>query len=283
MKNKLFEGIATALVTPFNSNNEIDFLCLKELIDFQIKNGISAIVLAGTTGEAPALSFDEYSALIAYGNEYIDKRVPLIAGSGSNNTDTAIKYSLEAQKRGANALLVVTPYYNKTTQEGILNYYKTIASYVTVPIIVYNVPSRTGLDINSKTYTEISSIRLISGVKEASNEIHNYYDKFYGKDLAIYCGNDNLFLPYLSLGADGIISVVSNIFPQKMKEIYDSFTAGDTKRALRIYQSIAQIIQILTKETNPIPIKKALSLFGFKAGDPRPPLMPCTRETEHLL
>lgn len=284
MESILFEGVATALITPFAEDGSLDLAGLKILIDRQIENGISAIIIAGTTGEASTLSFDEYSLLIAKSNEYINKRVPLIAGSGSNNTAYALKLSLEAEKRGADGLLMVTPYYNKTTQEGLITHYKYIADRVKTPIILYNVPSRTGLGISPSTSKILAEHPNIVAIKEASGNISNTMDILYAAPkLTLYSGNDDQLLPILSIGGKGLISVVSNVAPQETVQIYQAFKDGEIDKAIKAHNKLLPLMRALFNQVNPIPAKRALQLLDLPAGAPRLPLVECDETTERQL
>ncbi len=284
MKNILFEGVATALVTPFNHDGSLDLTALEQLIEFQIANGISAIVIAGTTGEASTLTFEEFSLLVSKTNEYINKRVPLIVGTGSNNTAHALKLSLEAEKRGANGLLMVTPYYNKTTQAGLIAHYTHIADRVNIPIIIYNVPSRTGLNIAPETCKQLSEHRNIYAIKEASGNISATMDILQtAPDLALYSGNDDQMLPILAIGGKGVISVIANITPREMVNLYDAFKNAELEKAIRIQNQLLPLMRALFSQVNPIPVKKAVQLIGYSAGSPRLPLMECDRATEEKL
>ena len=279
MSTKLFTGAATALITPFKNDGSIDFDGLEELIEFQIKNGIQAIVIAGTTGEASTLSFEEYSLLISKASYFIRNRVPLIAGSGSNNTDVAIKRSLEAQKRGANGLLIVTPYYNKTTQDGLVRHYFAIADRVKIPIITYNVPSRTGMKIEPETMKKLIQNPNIVALKEASNDISGLADMISTcPDLAVYCGNDDQIVPFLSIGGCGVISVISNILPFEIQNICDLFFKNQIKAAATEQLRFIKLIRAVFSEINPIPIKGIMNELGLPAGPPRSPLIPSSRE-----
>ncbi len=274
MSTKLFTGAATALITPFQSDGSIDFDGLEELIEIQIQNGIQAIVVAGTTGEASTLSFEEYSLLISKSAFYINHRVPLIAGSGSNNTDVAIKRSLEAQKRGADGLLIVTPYYNKTTQEGLIRHYLSIADRVTLPIIMYNVPSRTGIKIEPQTMKKITEHSNVIALKEAGGDISGLADiRSFCPDLSVYCGNDDQIVPFLSLGSCGTISVISNILPKEIQRIHNLFFENQTKSAAKEQLRLLPLIRAIFSEINPIPIKGIMNHLGLPAGSPRLPLI----------
>ncbi|MBQ7034446.1 MAG: 4-hydroxy-tetrahydrodipicolinate synthase [Clostridia bacterium] len=277
MQNPLFIGAATALITPFKEDGSLDLEGLKQLIELQIENGISAIVVAGTTGEASTLRFEEYSLLIAKSAEYINHRVPLIAGSGSNNTATAIRLSLEAEKRGANALLIVTPYYNKTTQNGLIQHYYAIADRVSIPIILYNIPGRTGLKIEPKTCKALSVHPNIIGIKDAGNNISETAEiAGLCNDILIYSGNDDQILPFLSLGGTGVISVLSNIAPSEVQRICYLYQNGEPQKALALHQKFLPLIRLLFEEVNPIPIKAAAKELNLPCGSPRLPLVSCT-------
>ena len=284
MKKILFKGVATALVTPFKQDGSLDSDQLKPLIDHQINNGIQGIVIAGTTGEASTLSFEEYSHLIAEAAAHINHKVPLIAGSGSNNTAHTLKISLEAEKRGADALLIVTPYYNKTTQEGLIKHYFYVADRVRIPIILYNIPQRTGLKIEPETLNKLLEHPNIIGIKDASGNISTTADYAALKNkCAIYSGNDDQILPILSLGGQGVISVVSNIAPQETQNIYNHFNEGNLHKAVVQQLTLLPLIRLLFSKVNPIPIKAAMKVIGISAGDPRLPLIPCDDHTIEMI
>ncbi len=284
MKETLFEGIATALITPFKDDGTLDFEGLKLLIERQIENGIAALVIAGTTGEASTLSFEEFSLLITKANEFIHRRVPLIVGTGSNNTMKSLKFSLEAEKRGADGLLMVTPYYNKTSQDGLIKHYRFIADRVHIPIILYNVPSRTGLKIAPETCRILSEHPNITAIKEASGDISNTMDIVSkAPELTLYSGNDDQLLPFLAIGGKGLISVVSNVAPRETNNIYTFFKNGDIQKAINEHYRILPLMRAIFGEVNPIPVKRALQLLNLPAGDPRLPLVPCSEQTDLLL
>ena len=226
----LFKGVGTALITPFKKDENIDYETLKKLIDFQIKNKADAIIIAGTTGEASTLTHEEHMNLIKECVKYVDKRIPVIAGTGSNNTKTAINNSKEAEQLGADGLLIVTPYYNKTTQNGLINHYSKISEKVSIPIILYNVPSRTGLNIEPKTVKElVEKNKNIKGIKEASGNINNIIEikNLLGDKINIYSGNDDQIVPILSLGGVGVISVIANILPQETHDLVMNYLNGN--------------------------------------------------------
>ena len=284
MKKKLFTGVATALATPFTDTG-INLKEFENFIDLQIKSGINALVVCGTTGEASTMTKDEKIDLIKCAISVCNKRVPIIVGTGSNNTSIAIEMSKLAEKLGADGLLIVTPYYNKTTQNGLIEHYKFIANSVDLPIILYNVPSRTGMSISPETCLELSKIENIVGIKEASGNISKVaqISALCGDNLPIYSGNDDQILPILSLGGQGVISVLSNINPSLALNITNSFFSGNINDAKNYQIKALPIINALFDETNPIPVKEALNLLGFNFGVPRLPLVQCSENlTEKL-
>ncbi len=284
MKKKLFTGVATALATPFTDTG-INLKEFENFIDLQIKSGINALVVCGTTGEASTMTKDEKIDLIKCAISVCNKRVPIIVGTGSNNTSIAIEMSKLAEKLGADGLLIVTPYYNKTTQNGLIEHYKFIANSVDLPIILYNVPSRTGMSISPETCLELSKIENIVGIKEASGNISKVaqISALCGDNLPIYSGNDDQILPILSLGGQGVISVLSNINPSLALNITNSFFSGNINDAKNYQIKALPIINALFEETNPIPVKETLNLLGFNFGVPRLPLVQCSENlTEKL-
>ena len=284
MKKKLFTGVATALATPFTDTG-INLKEFENFIDLQIKSGINALVVCGTTGEASTMTKDEKIDLIKCAISVCNKRVPIIVGTGSNNTSIAIEMSKLAEKLGADGLLIVTPYYNKTTQNGLIEHYKFIANSVDLPIILYNVPSRTGMSISPETCLELSKIENIVGIKEASGNISKVaqISALCGDNLPIYSGNDDQILPILSLGGQGVISVLSNINPSLAINITNSFFSGNINDAKNYQIKALPIINALFEETNPIPVKETLNLLGFNFGVPRLPLVQCSENlTEKL-
>ena len=284
MKNCLFTGIATALATPFDDNG-VNTQEFSKFINFQIDSGIDALVVCGTTGEASTMSQEERIQSIKCAVSTAAKRVPVIVGTGSNDTTTATINSIIAQELGADGLLVVTPYYNKTTQAGLVEHYKAIASSVSIPIILYNVPSRTGMNISPETCLELSKIDNIVGIKEASGNISQVAKiaKLCGNDFAIYSGNDDQIVPILSLGGKGAISVISNIKPKLTCSITNSFfqKAIDEACAYQLYE--LSLIEALFAETNPIPIKAAINMLGFDFGKPRLPLVECSTDLKNTI
>lgn len=275
MKKIIFKGAGVAIVTPMLNNEEINYEELKRLIDFNIENGTDAIIITGTTGESATLTDEEHKQAIKFTVDYVNKRIPVIAGTGSNDTNYAVQLSQFAEKVGVDGLLIVTPYYNKTTQKGLIDHFTYIADRVNTPIILYNVPSRTGVNIKPETYLELSKHKNIVAVKEASGDISAVLKiKALCKDnLNIYSGNDDQIVPMLSLGSLGVISVLSNVAPKETSEICKSFFNGDVKRSLELQTKYLDLIDALFCEVNPIPVKTALNLMGFKVGNLRRPLV----------
>ncbi len=271
----VFTGAGVAIVTPFKENGEVDYESFKELIEFQIAEGTDAIIVCGTTGESSTLTHEEHLDVIGYCVEKVAGRIPVVAGTGSNCTHTAVYLSVEAQKLGADALLLVTPYYNKATQKGLYAHYKTIADAVEIPCILYNVPSRTGCNIAPETAVKLcSEVENIAGVKEASGNISQIARLMQLADgkVDLYSGNDDQIVPLLSLGGKGVISVLSNVAPRQTHEICAKFFAGDVEGSCAEQLRALPLCNALFSEVNPIPVKKALNLMGKKAGALRPPL-----------
>ena len=275
MHTPIFTGAAVALVTPMNADGSVNYDKLAELIEFQIKGGTDAIVACGTTGEASTLTHEEHIKVIQYTVEKVNKRVPVIAGTGSNSTETAIYLSVEAQKAGADALLLVTPYYNKATQKGLVEHFVKTAEAVKIPAILYNVPSRTGCNILPATVKEIARrASNVVAIKEASGNISQVAElaSIMDENFAIYSGNDDQIVPLLSLGGIGVISVLSNVAPKETHDIVASYLAGDVKTSTRLQLEAIDLIKSLFIEVNPIPVKTALNLMGMNAGPLRLPL-----------
>lgn len=270
----LFTGSGVAIVTPF-INDGIDFSKLEELLEWHIKQGTDAIIVCGTTGEASTMSEIERKETIKFTVDKVKNRIPVIAGTGSNNTKAAVEMSKWAESIGVDGLLVITPYYNKTTQKGCIEHFKTIASSVKTPIIIYNVPSRTGLNIAPETLYELSKLENIVAVKEASSNIGQIAEiaRLCADNLDIYSGNDNEIIPILSLGGKGVISVVANILPKDTHDICEKYFKGDYHEALELQLKMLPIIKALFIETNPIPVKTAMNVLGWNVGDLRLPLV----------
>lgn len=280
-KQGLFFGSGVALVTPFR-NGEIDYEALEELIDFQIRNGTDAIVLLGTTGEASTINESEREKIIPFAKEKIKGRVPLIVGTGTNSTEVSVRYTKMAQELGANGCLVVTPYYNKATDNGIVAHYEKVAGSVDIPIILYNVPSRTGVTISKGVYRELSKIDNIVGVKEASGSISYMQEIARELDgmLDIYTGNDELTYSTLALGGKGVISVCANVTPSLMHQICYEFKSGNYQKSRELLFRLLPLINELFKEVNPIPVKASLYLMGMVKNEFRLPLCKSTRLSE---
>lgn len=274
MKEILFKGCGTAIVTPF-INDEINFEEYKRLVEFQIAEGSDAIIVCGTTGESSTMTNEEKRSLIKYTVEIVNSRVPVIAGTGSNNTASAIELSKYAQSVGVNGLLVVTPYYNKTTQAGLIAHYGAIAKEVDIPIILYNVPSRTGVNITPETCLELSKISNIVAIKEASGNISQVAQicALCGDNLNIYSGNDDQVVSILSLGGLGVISVLSNIEPKYVHNMIFDFFNGNIENSKKAQLHALDLINSLFCEVNPIPVKEALNIKGYNFGIPRLPLV----------
>ena len=273
MKKEIFKGVGTAIATPFDTNG-VNLEAFGKLLEDQIASGVHAVIVLGTTGEAATMTEDERNSLIKYAIDKSAKRIKVIVGTGSNNTMGAIKMSKAAEEFGADGLLIVTPYYNKATQEGLVAHYKAIADCVNIPIILYNVPSRTGVNILPETCLELSKIENIVGIKEASGNISQVAKiaSLCGDDFAIYSGNDDQVIPILSLGGKGVISVLSNVMPDYTVKMFDSFWSGDFKKAKDMQVSAMDMIDALFCEVNPIPVKYVLNEIGYDFGKPRLPL-----------
>ena len=283
-KKTVFKGVATALVTPLDKNG-VDYEKLGKLIDWQIEEGINAIVICGTTGEASTLTDEEHRAVIKYAVERAAKRVPIIAGTGSNDTDYAVDLTKFACEVGVDGVLVVTPYYNKTSQAGLIKMFTTIADSSTVPVILYNVPSRTGVNIEPATYEKLAEHPMISGIKEASGNISalaKTASLLKGK-LDIYSGNDDEIVPIMSLGGIGVISVLSNLMPKKTVEICDCFLKGDVAKARDLQLELLPLINALFSDVNPIPVKAAMAHMGFCDNYLRLPLVEMAEDKEKVL
>ena len=283
-KSSIFTGAATALITPF-CDGKIDFTSLFSLIDKQISEKISAIVLCGTTGEGATISERERECLICAGTERIDGRIPLIVGVGSNNTEISIKYTRFASSHGADALLVVTPYYNKGTKSGIVEHYKRVANETDLPIIVYNVPSRTGVDLSIPQLEALSDIKNIVAIKEASTDIEKAETivRIFGDRYSLYSGNDSLILPYLAIGGKGVISVISNILPKESNEICSLFFSGEIEKSRTLQYKLLPLINMMFEETNPAPVKFAAHLLGLCKNELRLPLSPIQKELSNKI
>ena len=275
MKKVIFKGAAVALVTPMNEDGSVNYNKLKELVDQQIEGGTDAIVACGTTGEAATLDLDEHIEVIRKTVEFAAGRVPVIAGAGSNDTAFAIKTVELAEEVGVDGFLVVTPYYNKTSQAGLIAHFTKIAEATSLPIILYNVPSRTGVNIKPETYKELSKIENIVATKEASGDISAVAKIAHlcGDDLMIYSGNDDQIVPIMSLGGIGVISVLSNVCPKETHDICQYALDGDFKAAAALQVKYLPLIDALFSDVNPIPVKEAFNIMGYEVGECRLPLI----------
>ncbi|WP_024621687.1 4-hydroxy-tetrahydrodipicolinate synthase [Metaclostridioides mangenotii] len=270
----LFKGSAVAIVTPFTEDGKVNFNKFGELLEFQIANGTDAVVVCGTTGEATTMTTEEQLDLVKYAVEKVNKRIPVIAGSGSNNTMHSVFMSQECEKLGVDGLLVITPYYNKANKAGLKRHFETIAASVKLPIILYNVPGRTCVNISPSLVAELAKIDNIVAVKEASGDLGQVAEiaSLVPEDFAIYSGNDDTIVPLLSVGGHGVISVLANICPQETHDMVTKFIEGDVQGAKELQLKLDALIASLFIEVNPVPVKTALNLIGYEVGDFRLPL-----------
>lgn len=275
MKKIIFKGSGVALITPMHEDGNVNFEVLEEIIEFQIKNKTDAIIVCGTTGESAMLSDEEKAAVIKFTVEKVAGSIPVIAGTGSNNTEHALEMSKKAAELGVDALLIVTPYYNKTSQKGLIEHYTYIANRVELPIILYNVPSRTGVNILPETYLELSKISNIVATKEANGDLSAIAKtiSLCRDNLAVYSGNDDQILPILSLGGLGVISVFANICPLKCHEINHKYFNSEHDYAMRLFLDSIELMNSLFCDVNPIPVKEAMNQIGFNCGKCRLPLV----------
>ena len=279
MNSRLFTGCGTALITPF-LNDRIDFAGLGRLIDLQLAGGADALIVCGTTGEPPTLTQDEKDSILEFALQRTGGRIPVITGTGANSTKAAVGQSVRAQKLGAEALLVVTPYYNKSTQRGLLAHYTAIADAVDIPLILYNVPSRTGVNLLPETAARLAEHNNILGFKEASGDISQAAElsRLCGERMALYSGNDDQVLPLLALGAQGVISVAANIAPDVMHRMVMDWLAGNIAASRAMQLHLLPLIRLLFSEVNPIPVKAALEMMGVCRADVRLPLTRLSEE-----
>jgi 4-hydroxy-tetrahydrodipicolinate synthase len=282
---KELKGCITAIITPFDKKLQIDYDGLEEIIEFQIKNGISGITPLGTTGESPTITDEERTRIIKTAIKKADGRVPVIPGTGSYSTEHTIKYTKEAEELGADAVLIVTPYYNKPSQEGIYRHFEAISKATDIPIIAYNIAGRTGVNIETTTLLRMSSLNNIIGVKEASGNISQISDVIdqLPKGFTVLSGDDNITLPLMALGGKGVISVVGNLLPGRLSEMVRSALAGNMKKATQIHYKLMPIFKGAFIDSNPIPIKTAMRLSGMPSGGFRLPLCNMTEQKEEKL
>lgn len=277
----VFTGAGVAIVTPMTETGEVNYPKLEEILEYQIANNTDSIIICGTTGEASTLTHEEHLEVIRFTIEKVAGRIPVIAGTGSNCTDTAVYLSTEAEKYGADALLLVTPYYNKATQKGLIAHFTKIANSVKIPVILYNIQSRTGVNITPETLAYLAkNVENIVGVKEASGNISQIAKvaQLAGDSLDIYSGNDDQIVPILSLGGKGVISVLSNIAPRETHDIVAKYLAGDVKGSLELQLRALPLVDQLFCEVNPIPVKTAMNMLGWEVGPLRMPLSPMEEE-----
>ena len=283
MREPLFTGVCTALVTPF-LDGKVNYPMMEQLLRRQLDAGVRAVVICGTTGEAPTLTDDEKVELFRCAKNYAGKDCMIIAGTGCNCTSHTAALSLSAQEAGADALLIVSPYYNKATPAGLMAHYLTVAHTVSIPIIAYNVPGRTGVDIPVSVCERLSPIPNITGVKEASNDISKITKLCRQcKDFTVWTGNDELIVPAISLGAKGVISVLSNVVPLRTQSMAQAALAGDLDTAAALQQELQPLIELLFCEPNPIPVKAAMRYIGYDCGSPRLPLTELSKENKERL
>ena len=280
----LFTGSGVALITPFNDKNEINFEKLRELLEFHIANKTDAVIVTGTTGESSTMTDEEKLAVIKFSVETVNKRIPVIAGTGSNNTKHAVEMSIKAQELGADGLLVVTPYYNKGNEKGIYNHYKIIAESVDIPVILYNVPGRTGVNLSINLLKKLAQIKNIIAIKEASGNI-SYAAEIAREvpELDIYSGNDDMTVPLLSLGGKGVISVSANIIPETVHNMTYAFFERDNDTARELQLKYNDLVNALFIEVNPVPVKEAMNFLGYNVGECRLPLGEMSEENKNTL
>lgn len=275
----MFSGSIVALVTPFR-NGEVDLPRLKELVEFHVREGTSALSPCGTTGESATLTHEEHEKVISEVVQQVRGRIPVIAGTGSNSTQEALRLTRYARKAGASAALIITPYYNKPTQEGLYRHYKVIAEEVDIPIVVYNVPSRTGVSISPETVARLAQFKNVVAIKEASGSLDQVSAILGLCNITVLSGDDSLTLPILSIGGKGVVSVVANIVPKDVASMVDSFLKGKQKEAAKMHGKLFPLTKAMFIETNPIPVKTAMRLLGRLNGELRMPLCEMTREHE---
>ncbi|AEV68983.1 4-hydroxy-tetrahydrodipicolinate synthase [Acetivibrio clariflavus] len=282
MKKPIFTGSAVAIITPFTESG-VDFEKLEELIEFQIKENTDALVICGTTGEASTMPDEEHKEVIKFAVEKVNRRIPVIAGTGSNDTKHAVALTQYAESVGADAVLSVTPYYNKTTQKGLYQHFKIIAESVKIPVMLYNVPSRTNLNIDPQTVKALSEIENITAIKECNLNQVGEIINLCGDDITVYSGNDDQILPLLALGGKGVVSVLANILPKETHNLVASFLAGDIAESRRIQLKYLDLIKALFVEVSPIPVKAAMNLMGMNVGNCRLPLVEMSEKNLNYL
>lgn len=285
MTTSLPNGSIVALITPFNEDGSVNFDKLEELVEWHIANKTDGILVLGTTGESSTMSHEEDDAVLDCVIKKANKRIPIIAGAGSNSTQTQLEKSIKYEKMGADGLLLISPYYNKANEEGMIRHFTTVADQVNIPIIIYNIPGRTGVNITEKVVEKLSKHPMIQGIKEASGNMSYAVNisKFLNDDFKMYSGNDDLITPMLSVGSSGVISVLADILPEQTHEMVDSYLKGDVKKSLDLQQKYLDIIHKLFIEVNPIPVKEAMNMMGMNVGKYRLPLYEMSQEHKDAL
>lgn len=285
MKKTIFTGSGVAIVTPMHEDGSVNYAELERLIEFQIAEGTDAIISCGTTGESATLDHEEHCKVLDFTIQHVNHRVPVIAGTGSNDTQYAVQLAQSAEKSGADALLMVTPYYNKTSQSGLVRHFTYVADRVNTPIILYNVPSRTGCNIQPETYLELSKHPNIVATKEANGNVAStiHTMSLCGDDLDVYSGEDDLTLPLMAMGGKGVISVFANVMPKAMHELCAAMLKGDLETARSIQFANTELMKALFMDVNPIPVKEALNLMGYQCGPCRMPLAPLSKAAHEKL
>ncbi|MGX4668549.1 4-hydroxy-tetrahydrodipicolinate synthase [Cerasibacillus sp. JNUCC 74] len=275
-----FGQVVTAMVTPFDNEKNIDFQAVERLVNYLIENGSDSVVVAGTTGESPTLSNEEKIALFKHVVKTVDGRIQVIAGTGSNNTKASIELTKQAEQIGVNAVMLVTPYYNKPSQEGIFLHFQAIAEQTSLPVMLYNVPGRTAVNISADTTVRLSQIDNIVSIKEASGDLDQMAEiiRRTTNDFSLYSGDDSLTLPALAIGATGVVSVASHIIGKQMQTMITQFFQGNITKSAAIHQNLLPIMKALFAQPNPVPVKTALNLKGIAVGDVRLPMVPLTSE-----
>lgn len=280
-----FKGLFTAIITPFDKKGGIDEEGLRNNIEFQLKNKVDGILPVGTTGESATLSEEEHKRVVEVAIDQVNRRALVLAGTGSNNTAEAVEYTKHAEDAGADAALMISPYYNKPTQEGVYQHYKKVAESVDIPIILYTVPSRTMVNIEPETTKRLSEIQNIVGIKDASGNLNQVSQEVMlcGDDFSVLSGDDSLNLPIISLGGKGAISVVSNVAPKELGDLIREALKGNFREARKLHYRFYPLFKILFIETNPAPVKAAMNMMGLAAGDPRLPLVPVRKDSEEKI
>ncbi|PJN87193.1 4-hydroxy-tetrahydrodipicolinate synthase [Bacillus sp. mrc49] len=276
----IFGRVSTAMVTPFDSKGNIDLQKTTKLVNYLIKNGTDSLVLSGTTGESPTLSSEEKIALLRHVSKIVEKRVPIIMGTGSNNTYASIELTKKAEQNGADAIMLVAPYYSRTNQEGLYQHFKAIAASTTLPVMIYNIPGRASVNIEPETIIRLSKIANILAVKEASGDLNAMTEIIAGTDddFALYSGDDALTLPVLAIGGVGVVSVASHVAGNELQKIVEAFISGNLKEAARLHQELLPLIKGLFAAPSPAPVKTALQLYGIDVGSVRLPIVPLTEQ-----